>query len=362
MFEPALRSSGISGPNPVRGLLASLVLHAAAIALLLLCASPVPVMIEQSLAPRRFTLLSPPLAISLRRAPLPPPPQPSARTAVEPRRWAPAPALEQPEPSLGQSLDVHTLPVIDPRLRVESIPLQPAAAPALPAVRRGSFAEAHIVSDEPSRPARAVQGTDFAAPDAPEGSPRAKLELALGSFSRATTVKDSSLGASARLTAGVGETTFGGPEDAGASRPAPGGRSVRLGVDFDAPGRAAISSRKATSVRETTFGESATARQTARRQPNAAPSGFNRGVEIVSKPHPEYTEEARRRRVEGEVVLEVLFTADGEVQVKRLVSGLGHGLDERAVEAASRICFLPARREGKAVDQVATVRIQFQLA
>ena len=70
----------------------------------------------------------------------------------------------------------------------------------------------------------------------------------------------------------------------------------------------------------------------------------------------------RRLRVEGEVVLEVLFGADGEVHVRRLLSGLGHGLDERAVEAAMLIGFLPARREGKAVDSVATVRIQFQLA
>jgi TonB family protein len=66
--------------------------------------------------------------------------------------------------------------------------------------------------------------------------------------------------------------------------------------------------------------------------------------------------------VEGEVVLEVLFGADGEVRVKRMLRGLGHGLDERAVEAASLINFLPARRDGKAVDIVATVRIQFQLA
>ena len=84
-------------------------------------------------------------------------------------------------------------------------------------------------------------------------------------------------------------------------------------------------------------------------------------VEIVSKPKPAYTEEARKKHLEGEVVLEVLFSASGRTQVVRIVSGLGSGLDESAVRAAEKILFKPARRDGQLVDYTAVVRILFQL-
>jgi TonB family protein len=85
-------------------------------------------------------------------------------------------------------------------------------------------------------------------------------------------------------------------------------------------------------------------------------------VEILIKPRPNYTEEGRKLKVEGEVRLEVLFTATGEVHVVRILQGLGHGLDEQAVRAAEQIKFKPAQREGKSVDSNATLHIIFQLA
>ena len=85
-------------------------------------------------------------------------------------------------------------------------------------------------------------------------------------------------------------------------------------------------------------------------------------VEILAKPKPNYTEEGRKLKVEGEVRLEVQFTAGGEVRVIRILQGLGHGLDEQAVRAAEHIKFKPAQREGKPVDSTATLHIIFQLA
>jgi TonB family protein len=85
-------------------------------------------------------------------------------------------------------------------------------------------------------------------------------------------------------------------------------------------------------------------------------------VEILAKPKPNYTEEGRKLKIEGEVRLEVQFTATGEVHVIRILHGLGHGLDEQAVRAAEQIKFKPAQREGKAVDSNATLHIIFQLA
>jgi TonB family protein len=80
------------------------------------------------------------------------------------------------------------------------------------------------------------------------------------------------------------------------------------------------------------------------------------------KPRPEYTAEGRNLKLEGDVVLDVVFLSDGRVQVNRVVSGLGHGLDESAVHAAELIKFKPALRDGQPVNYPARVRIEFRLA
>jgi TonB family protein len=85
-------------------------------------------------------------------------------------------------------------------------------------------------------------------------------------------------------------------------------------------------------------------------------------AEILSKPTPIYTDEARAKRIEGEVLLEVVFEATGKLRVVRIVRGLGHGLDENAVRAAERIRFKPALKDGQPSDSTAVVHIIFQLA
>lgn len=85
-------------------------------------------------------------------------------------------------------------------------------------------------------------------------------------------------------------------------------------------------------------------------------------MEILDKPRPVYTEEARRLRIEGEVLVELTFAANGEVRVQGIVRGLGHGLDEAAVAAAKSIKFRPAELMGAPADSTAVVHILFQLA
>jgi TonB family protein len=85
-------------------------------------------------------------------------------------------------------------------------------------------------------------------------------------------------------------------------------------------------------------------------------------VDILDKPRPQYTEEGRTLKLEGDVVLDVVFLANGSVQVNRVVSGLGHGLDEAAGRAAQQIKFKPAKQDGQPVDFPARVRIEFRLA
>jgi len=105
-------------------------------------------------------------------------------------------------------------------------------------------------------------------------------------------------------------------------------------------------------------------RASAPAQPSVAAStkAIDRPVEIVFKPTPEYTDEARRARIEGTVSLELEFTAAGDVRVLRVVRGLGHGLDEAAQRAALNIRFKPAQSDGRAVDSRATVHITFRLS
>ncbi len=95
-------------------------------------------------------------------------------------------------------------------------------------------------------------------------------------------------------------------------------------------------------------------------QARAAPS--TTPAEILSKPRPAYTEEARSLSIEGEVLVEVILEASGRVRIVRMVKGLGHGLDENAQASAREIRFRPALKQGVPADSTAVVHILFQLA
>jgi TonB family protein len=102
----------------------------------------------------------------------------------------------------------------------------------------------------------------------------------------------------------------------------------------------------------------------AQREPVAAAprqARIDTPLEILFKPAPGYTEEAKTLRIEGAVVLEVEFSAASDVRVLRVLSGLGHGLDEAAARAAGQIRFKPARSAGNPVDFRTTVHIVFRL-
>ena len=75
----------------------------------------------------------------------------------------------------------------------------------------------------------------------------------------------------------------------------------------------------------------------------------------------EYTEEARRRGLEGEVVLEIVILRDGSVGDVRVLRRLGLGLDERAIQAIRGWRFRPARRMGTPVDVLVEVEVDFRL-
>lgn len=99
-------------------------------------------------------------------------------------------------------------------------------------------------------------------------------------------------------------------------------------------------------------------------QMKQASTPFARSIpmEILFIPKPQYPDEARAKKIEGEVVLQVLFAASGEVKVLHVVQGLGYGLDEAAESAARQIRFHPAQQDGQPVDVTANVRMKCELA
>jgi len=116
------------------------------------------------------------------------------------------------------------------------------------------------------------------------------------------------------------------------------------------------------SVQSGGFGDASAATAEAPKKKPANEGPADTAVTILDKPKPEYTVEGRSMRLEGDVTLDVVFLANGHLQVNRVVSGLGHGLDESASKAAQQIKFKPALREGQPVDFPARVRIEFRLA
>jgi TonB family protein len=84
-------------------------------------------------------------------------------------------------------------------------------------------------------------------------------------------------------------------------------------------------------------------------------------VSIKKKPEPGYTKEARGHGIEGTVILRCVFTSTGQVTNIHVVSELPDGLTERAIEAAKRIKFIPAMKDGHPVSMWMQLEYNFHL-
>ncbi|HEX8921515.1 MAG TPA: energy transducer TonB, partial [Pyrinomonadaceae bacterium] len=91
------------------------------------------------------------------------------------------------------------------------------------------------------------------------------------------------------------------------------------------------------------------------------PNEVSSKARILSRPEPQYTEEARKNQVSGTVVLRAVFSANGQVTNIRTVSGLPNGLTERAMAAARQIRFAPATKDGRPVSQYIQIEYNFNL-
>jgi TonB family protein len=115
-------------------------------------------------------------------------------------------------------------------------------------------------------------------------------------------------------------------------------------------------------VRQGGFGDADIVTASQPKPKSAEPAVKTVPAEITFKPRPVYTDEGRQLKIEGEVLLDVVFSATGQIRIVKVMHGLGHGLDESAVRAAEKIQFKPALRDGQPADSEAVLHIVFQLA
>jgi TonB family protein len=287
---------------------------------------------------------------------VPPPPK------EQPKRADAAPVKIE-APKAPERVEARVEPAPAPAPVVEK------PKPALPTVKVGSF-DLNSGARNPDV-TRSVQTAEFDAPAARA----AELRIAtanVGSFEQADAngrprpgtdrpVGDAGFGSGlaagpTRAAGRVSDAGFGsGGTGTGPARSGRGGVVAAGGFDS---GKADVQRAQPSVVKASDFDArgAQTAAPQARQRPVETP------LEILSKPIPAYTDEARQLKIEGEVTLEVEFTADGGVRVMRIVRGLGHGLDESAMRAVQAMRFKPAQRNGEPVDIRTTVNIVFRLA
>ena len=277
-----------------------------------------------------------------------------------------APQRQLPKPVLVAELDPPPAalrlpaPQPQPKPKVEDAPapevkiatkkpdtLPPSAAPAIPRqiVRTNVFSTGSSAPQTIERAPQQVQTGGFGDPN---GIPARTTQT------RAVNIAQAG-GFDMPTGPGYGNGTGG----------ANGARGVVASTGFGggvATGNAHSSSPRG-AVRQAGFGDAdVPAPPTVQSRPAAQAAAKIVPAEILSKPTPIYTEEARAKRIEGEVLLQVVLEATGKLRVLRIVHGLGHGLDDAAVHAAEQIRFKPALQDGQPSDSTVVLHIIFQLA
>ncbi len=254
------------------------------------------------------------------------------------------PALALPPPAVSAAAPA-------PEMRSASSPEAPA--PELPRPRPVPPPEIEPGAVQSSSPVPRVGAFDSPPATAQRGPVSNLAALHLGKFEQSPTPLPTGERRGRIVTAGFGSAAVERPERANPSE------GTVLAGSFGAAeaSRSPIPSPRA--VTKTDF-DSVDARPTSAKA--ATTDERSSALEILEKPRPLYSQEARRLKIEGVVVVEVSFGADGHGRVLRVVRGLGHGLDENAIRAAMGIRFRPAVQQGRPVDTVALVRIEFQVA
>lgn len=251
--------------------------------------------------------------------------------------------LPAPERQAKPKIEVAAPPEVKITSRKQDI-LPPSTAPAIPKkiVATNLFSTGSSAPQTIDRPIQKVQTGGFGDPN---GVPARTAQTQAVNISRAG-------GFDMPVGPGYGNGTGGAKGERGVVASAGFGSGVAIADSRSAQGI----------VRQAGFGDADVPAPP--KTPPAVTQAASKVVpaEILSKPTPIYTDDARTKKIEGEVLLEVVFEASGKIHVVRVVRGLGHGLDDAAVRAAEQIRFKPALKDGQPLDSTALVHIIFQLA
>ena len=289
---------------------------------------------------------------------------------LSPRPPEPEPVTQARVPVIRPKLDVQvpkeTPPPIElPKPKVEVANVTPPKLP-VPAVKTNTFHSPEPVP-EPKLP-RTVVSTNFSGSAAPVTTNKPARQVQTGGFGDPNGVPaNANSTGKGRSIAKVGSFDLpGGPGTGNGSGGAKGERGTVASVGFGGGIATPIEGSPGTGaqgkVRPTNFGSIDVNPTDVPKRQVATAASKDTPVSLLSKPSPSYTLEARQRKIEGDVELEVEFTATGQVRVLRVLQGLGYGLDESAVKAAENIRFSPARRDGQAIDSRGRLRIVFRLS
>jgi TonB family protein len=233
----------------------------------------------------------------------------------------------------------------DPKIAAKKLDPLPATAPLIPkqAVKTNVFSTGSSAPQTIQRAPQQVQTGGFGDPN---GVPAKASQTQAVNIARAG-------GFDMPTGPGYGNGTGG----------AKGARGVVASSGFGGGVATETAPTSRGAVRQAGFGDAdVPAPPTVQSRPAAQAAQKIVPAEILSKPVPIYTEEARSKRIEGEVLLEVILEATGKLRVLKIVRGLGHGLDDAAVHAAEQIRFKPALKDGQPSDSTAVLHIIFQLA
>lgn len=289
--------------------------------------------------------------------PVMPKPVPKPAILPPPRLEIPKPVVEAPKP---QPKIVEPKPVAPPLVARARVPI-PQPPRLQPAVPRTETPQPVLPKWQPKVQVGAFAGTAPAV--AKLKLPASKVQT--GGFGNPNGLPGQAQGESHGNVAHLGAFDLpAGPGSGNGSGGAHGARGVVASAGFGngMEGAPAQGARSQGPVESAGFADARSLTQSAAPQRTASAAVPYDPVEITSKPDPVYTAEARKLRIQGEVLLRVVFGASGRLQILGVTRGLGHGLDEAAIQAAQQIQFKPARRNAQPVDTNATLHILFQLA
>ena len=284
--------------------------------------------------------------------PTPPPPAPEKRAVIEPPREVQVP---KPVVNVGAFADANAPAKVERKAQIEAAGFEQANADSARIKRELQSLDAldAVPNSRSAAPKAMVADSGFGANAPGNPTQRAALTTNAAGFSQDMTPKPA---ASAPRATGAAGFAADAPSRPAAAVP---GKTASAGFAADTTPKPAPAAPKPVTQPASFAAETAPAPKPAPQAP--PPPRADRPVEVVYKPSPAYTDEARAKRVEGEVILEVEFTADGKVRVLRVVHGLGYGLDDMAQRAAEQIRFKPATSRGTPVDFRANLTIVFRL-